>query len=513
MQEPPVFPSAISPGCSERRFALAVVLVSTAIFVVLVPLAKVQLAPAPAFIPIYQSALVINDMITAVFLFAQFNISRCRALLWLACGYLFTAVMASIHMLTFPGLFSPTGLLGAGPQTTAWLYIFWHGVFPLLVIAYALHRDQGHSATRTYVDVLWSIGAVLIAAGGFTVAATVGHDALPAIMAGNHYTSSTIFIVTSTWLLSLAALVALSRRRPESVLDLWLMVVMCAWVFDIALSAVLNAGRYDLGFYAGRIYGLLATSFVLVVLLSGYGRNYARLVELNESDRRKSAELERLTTTDQLTGIANRRAFDAALVQEWRRSLRHKTPLCLILVDVDFFKRYNDGYGHVAGDQCLRMVAEALAGNARRAGEMAARYGGEEFAVLLPQTDLDEAHRLAQRICEAVRTLAIPHSGSEVAPHVTISAGTASALLTVAAETEGRPLPDDGVPAEAERASPTLLVKAADQALYAAKAAGRDRVMSAPTGDGAREAKERRTAENELSKGVAPAWAKIARAF
>lgn len=143
---------------------------------------------------------------------------------------------------------------------------------------------------------------------------------------------------------------------------------------------------------------------------------------------------------------------------------------------------------------------------------MAARYGGEEFAVLLPHTDLDDAHHLAQRMCEAVRTLAIPHSGSEVAPHVTISAGTASALLTVAAETEGRPLPDDGVQAEAERASPTLLVKAADQALYAAKAAGRNRVMSAPTGDAAREAKERRTAESELSKGVAPAWAKIARA-
>jgi diguanylate cyclase (GGDEF)-like protein len=489
MREPPAFPSAISPGRGERRFALAVVLVSTIIFVILVPLAKVPLAPSPAFIPIYQSALVINDLITAVFLFAQFNISRCRALLWLACGYLFTAVMASIHVLSFPGLFSPTGLLGAGPQTTAWLYMFWHGGFPLMVIAYALHRDQGHSAPRAYIDVLWSVGAVLVAAGGLAVAATIGHDALPAIMSGNNYTPTMILVVSSTWLLSLAALVALSRRRPESVLDLWLMVVMCAWIFDIALSAVLNAGRYDLGFYAGRIYGLLATSFVLVVLLSGYGRNYARLIKLNESGRRKAVELERLATADSLTGIANRRAFEEALDQEWRRTLRHRTPLSLILIDVDFFKRFNDAYGHVAGDHCLQQVAQALAGNARRAGEMAARYGGEEFAVLLPHTDLDDAHRLAQRMCEAVRQLRIPHEQSEVASHVTISAGVASALLVLAGEAEG------------ERASPTLLIKTADQALYGAKAAGRNQVMSTRHGNGSRRTEEWEAADAERSWG------------
>jgi diguanylate cyclase (GGDEF)-like protein len=504
MREPPAFPSAISPGRSERCFALAVVLVSTAIFVVLVPLAKVPLPQSSAFVPIYQSALVINDLITAVFLFAQFNISRCRALLWLACGYLFTAVMASIHMLTFPGLFSPTGLLGAGPQTTAWLYMFWHGGFPLMVIAYALHRHQGHSASRAYIDVLWSVGAVLVAAGGLAIAATIGHDALPAIMAGNNYTPAMIFVVTSTWLLSLVALMVLSQRRPESVLDLWLMVVMCAWTFDIALSAVLNGGRFDLGFYAGRIYGLLATSFVLVVLLSGYGRNYARLIKLNESDRRKAAELERLATADALTGIANRRAFEEALDQEWRRTLRHRTPLCLILIDVDFFKRFNDAYGHVAGDQCLRAVAETLARNARRAGEVAARYGGEEFAVLLPHADLDDAHRLAQRMCEAVRQLGIPHKQSEVASHVTISAGVASALLVLAGD----------FPVEAERASPTLLIKAADQALYGAKAAGRNQVMSGRPGDGGKKTEERPTEErqaagDERPRAAEPSWGEV----
>jgi hypothetical protein len=110
----------------HQRLAVATVLFSLLIFIAAIPFAHVQLPPVWPFMPIYQSALVINDLITAVILFSQFNILRMRALLVLACGYLFTAVIAAIHLLTFPGLFSATGLLGAGPQTTAWLYMVWH---------------------------------------------------------------------------------------------------------------------------------------------------------------------------------------------------------------------------------------------------------------------------------------------------------------------------------------------------------------------------------------------------
>ena len=107
------------------------------------PFAKVPLPPVVAFIPIYQTAQVINDLITAVLLFGQYGILRTRGLLVLGGGYLFTAFIAIAHTLSFPGLFAPTGLLGAGPQSTAWLYMFWHAGFPLLVIAYAiLDRDS-----------------------------------------------------------------------------------------------------------------------------------------------------------------------------------------------------------------------------------------------------------------------------------------------------------------------------------------------------------------------------------
>ena len=128
-----------------------------------------------------------------------------------------------------------------------------------------------------------------------TFLATAGQQSLPAIMQGNRYTPAMIGVVSSVWVLSLVALVVLWRRRPHTVLDLWLMVVMCAWVFDVALSAVFNAGRFDLGFYAGRIYGLLASSFVLLVLLLENGTLYGRLAESHEKHASTCASCTRST--------------------------------------------------------------------------------------------------------------------------------------------------------------------------------------------------------------------------
>jgi signal transduction histidine kinase len=289
------FLSTIPATPGERRLALAVVAISTLVFFALVPFAKLPLAKQWAFIPIYQSALIVNDLITAVLLFGQYRILHQRALLILANGYLFTAFIAALHMLTFPGLFSPTGLLGAGAQSTAWIFMFWHGVFPLFVIGYALLKsrapEQSMESKPMRYAVLLSVSAVAALVGAFIVVATLGHDFLPAIMIGGHYTPIMIFVVSSVWTLSVLALIVLWRRRPRSVLDVWLMVVMIAWLFDIALAAVLNGGRFDLGFYAGRIYGLMAASFVLMVLLLENGMLYARLVDTHERERRKTEEL------------------------------------------------------------------------------------------------------------------------------------------------------------------------------------------------------------------------------
>ena len=283
-----VFLSILPAQGRERRVALGVVLASLAISLAAAPFAKVQLARVDAFIPVYESALTFNDLITAVLLFGQFSILRSRGILLLACAYLFTGLMVTAHMLSFPGLFAEGGLLTGGPQTTAWLYFFWHSVFPLLVMCYALLPRAGTDPEMKMAPrnaILAGIATVAAAAGAFAALTTAGHDLLPLVMDGNHYTPAITAVVSTVWLLSLVALGLLWRRRPHSVLDLWLMVVLCAWLCEVALATVLNAGRFDLGFYAGRIFGFASTSFVLVVLLLETRALYARLAQSLEAER------------------------------------------------------------------------------------------------------------------------------------------------------------------------------------------------------------------------------------
>ncbi len=279
--------SMLPAGPRERRFAVAVVLLSLAVFIAAAPFASLPLPRVAAFIPGYGAALVVNDLITTALLFGQFTITRSRALLVLASGYLFTALMAIAHALTFPDLFAESGLLGGGTQTTAWLYMFWHGGFPAAVAGYALLEKgaDGRTSIPAPAAIAFSAAVVLALVSALTALATIGEALLPNIMQGNAYTPAMIFVVATVWSLSLLALLILFVRRSHSVLDLWLKVVLCAWLCDVALSAILNAGRFDLGFYVGRLYGLSAASFVLIVLLLETIALYARLARSLEAER------------------------------------------------------------------------------------------------------------------------------------------------------------------------------------------------------------------------------------
>ena len=173
--------------------------------------------------------------------------------------------------------------------------------------------------------------------------------------------------------------------------------------------------------------------------------------------------LEQLAMLDSLTDIPNRRRFAEVYEQEWRRCMRERAPLSLIVVDVDLFKAYNDTYGHAAGDEVLRRTAGALRDALRRPGDFVARYGGEEFVILLPGIDMDGAMALAEQARAGIEALDIPHAVSTVAARVTISQGGATCRPA-----EGNTEPD--------------LFRLADSYLYVAKHAGRNRVAWAPTG-------------------------------
>ena len=288
---------------AQRRLALAIVILSAAAFIPAVPFARLPLAKVPAFIPSYEAALALSDLITAVLLFGQFARLRTTALLALASGYLYDALIIVPHAFTFPGVFSPTGLLGAGSQTTAWLYCFWHAGFPLFVLLYGVLGWRGEKRVRGAAGPIIAAAVAGVAAlvGGLTLLTTIGHDLLTVIIVNGDYSLLVSKGVSpALWLLSLLALIVIWRKREHSVLDLWVGVVLCAWLLDIALSAVVGSSRYDLGWYAGRTYGLLAVTFVLTVLLvetnSLYGRLERSLDDLEDRHRaleQSTVELER----------------------------------------------------------------------------------------------------------------------------------------------------------------------------------------------------------------------------
>jgi len=318
--------STLQPSPDQRRAALGVGAISALMFVFLAPFAKVPLRESVGFLAAYQSAFAAFDLITAVLLFAQYRILRSRALLLLAAAYVFSALMSTAHAMSFPGLFAAAGVFG-GPQTTAWLYFLWHATFPLFIVGYTLYKDRAARSANgnARTGILCAIGAAItIAAVAILIASG---DMLPEVMLGNSDHHSKLVVAIIAWLSPLGALWQLWRARPHTVLDLWVMVVLCVWTADIALAALLNGARFDVGWYAGRVYGLLASGFVLAVLLVENSVLYARLAEkhaqLEETSRQRSAYAEALgeALDDLEAANGDLRAFVASLAHDLQQPI------------------------------------------------------------------------------------------------------------------------------------------------------------------------------------------------
>jgi len=217
-----------------------------------------------------------------------------------------------------------------------------------------------------------------------------------------------------------------------------------------------NSGKITFAFLIVLLFFLaLNTMYLRRAVKQRTSELEAKETELQHLNK----ELEQLSLLDSLTGIGNRRMFDQVLDREWFRAQRDKHPISIMLIDVDFFKPYNDNYGHQQGDHCLQQVAHILNGITHRSSDLCARYGGEEFVILLPDVDSTNAHRLAELCRMNVADAAIPHVHSKVGDVVTISIGVSTAIPMVGSD-------------------PTSLIKAADILLYKAKENGRNRVES-----------------------------------
>jgi signal transduction histidine kinase len=308
------FPAlAPAPRPAQRR-AVAISIALFVGFCAILPFSRVASARIAAFIPIYKTTFALICLVSGGFLLFGFRRSRLSAALVLANGYLFTSLIVISQGLTFPGLFSRGGLLGGGTQSSAWLDVFRQAGLPLFAIGYALlnRRDDGAEPLRTGARADVVAAGVVAVVCLLTILATAGHRLLPRIVVGDRYTTQMLAVGGAVLLIDLAALAVLGARHRYSVLDLWLLVVLWAWLFDVALGTVGSAGHFDLGFYVGPLYGLFGVSVVPVVLLVEASRIAGQLdaaIALAEErnaalarSREELARAQRLEAIGQLTG-------------------------------------------------------------------------------------------------------------------------------------------------------------------------------------------------------------------
>ncbi|GGW55115.1 GGDEF domain-containing protein [Alishewanella tabrizica] len=440
-----------------KHHQLAALIIASVLLVIalcLAPFLHVVLPEVKPFLPIYATCMVLLEGLTAYLLLSHFIANRLLYFGAVAAAYLFMLPLVIIQLMVFPGVFSPSGLLNAGTQSAVWIWVFWHGGFPAIILLTLLTERRGVQLQAAGNNLLWVWGFLLVplALGlVFALFATWHSDLLPTLIDANNYQQllhSPYAIIV--WLVNILALLCLIRRsQVGGIMPVWLSLALFASLLDVTLT-LLAGQRYSVGWYAARVSSTFSATIILGVLLWEMNRLYRDV-------QKDNVQLYQLTMLDALTGCFNRRYLDKRLSQELAIAARQQNCLALLILDVDYFKRFNDTYGHLAGDQCLQQVASVMRDTLQRPADFVARYGGEEFVIVLPDTDVTGAMQVAERIRQLVQQMSI--SIDNTAVHVTASLGVA--------------VSDDGHILAAD------LIQQADLALYQAKAQGRNQVQLA----------------------------------
>jgi signal transduction histidine kinase len=352
-REPQVLAN-IPPSIGQRRTARVLVLALLAILAVTWPFATVKLPEIGAFVPSLAAALFVSDCVTAVLLFGQFAILRQRALLIIANGYLFSALIVVAHALAFPGAFSRSGLFGAGLQSAVWLYWFWHAGLPLAIIGYALAKntDRAISARLARLAISSSIAATIALVIGLFWFVTQHHDVLPVTFVDVKPLSLFRRIVGGVVILVLGGIALwLLWARRRTLLDEWLMVALCALLIEVALASVLSGDRYTVSWYAGRFYQLVTATVVMAVLLVEMTTLYADIARSNMLLRREREA--RLMTGD---------AVAASIAHEVRQ------PLTAMVTTADAGLRFLDR--SVPNLDKAKEAFKRIVGDGHRAGAL-----------------------------------------------------------------------------------------------------------------------------------------------
>lgn len=450
--------SDIAPLVSQQAHRRAARLVSTLLVLTAVsiyPFLSFTLPEIAPFLPAYGTAVILLEGITAYLLLSQFATRRNVFPGFVAAAYLSLIPLVIVQLLVFPGVFTPTGLLNAGPQSAVWIWVFWHGLFPALMLLACFAERFIKTKQVNYTDLkFWLFGFVLAPlclSLSLALFATWGSHLLPQLIASNSYQQllHSPYALLVWGMNAFALYVMWMRARHENVLYIWLSVALLASLIDVSLTLFAGA-RFSLGWYAARISSSVSSMVLLGALLWEVNRLYI-------STQRANEQLYQQSVRDTLTGLFNRRYLESQLAVQIDHAKRYNEPLCLLVLDVDHFKAFNDRYGHVMGDQCLIEVAKQLQQTLHRPADFVARFGGEEFVVVLPYTNAEGGFSVAEQLRLHIQQARLEYQGQVLS--VTASIGLA-------------------VLQHNEDSAQSLLI-AADKALYQAKAAGRNCVKAA----------------------------------
>jgi diguanylate cyclase (GGDEF)-like protein len=426
------------------RYGLGLVVAA----LIVTPVASVELGVSYPLFAMLLAAAIMATAITALLLLMQARTLQSVPMAVLGAGFAFASATMAPYAMSYRGMFPSLGpALGIGSNAHGYLWFLWQSELLVALLAYQWLRlaERNDAAARARGRLV--IAALAIAYVVLTPLA-LWLPVLPTTVEDGRWTPVlATFMAPIVALLAAASVIETFRSRQRTnVLDAWIAIVALGVIVALYLTAV-GVSPFTIGWYASRVVVLLATSAVLAVLLLQAARLHADLIE-------RAEVLEGEAHTDTLTGLPNRRRFDEEFARAFGSAIRRSSPISVAIIDIDYFKNYNDALGHQAGDEALRSIAEAIAESVERSGDFAARYGGEEFVVILEDTTLGGAAGVGERIRSAVLDAGInaPDGG-----RLSVSVGVAARL--------------PGSTGEA-------LLRQADAALYDAKNAGRNRVSS-----------------------------------
>lgn len=409
---------------------------------------KASLWPiVPGFIAICGIVIFFASLQTAFLLYSQSKLNLDSGISILACGYLWISFLALARTLFLPGILFSVQSFPENTQIAAWLWIIWHVIFPLCVIFYCLVNLGKISFSYRFLQ--WVFRTVPFIISLLIIVLIQVEDLLPSLIIGGNYDA----IYLDYFILSLAvvsfAFLTLSRGLNNRQ-DLWLILAVTVHGFDV-FYGILGSARYSMGWYMGMISSVISSSIILSIFIY-------EIFSIAQSKSQENLYLKDMSEMDPLTGIANRRKFNRMFENLWQLSLRQQKSLCLILIDIDHFKLYNDSFGHPSGDRCLIKIARALSLIPKRKTDFTTRMGGEEFAILLYGVSEKIGNQIAEETRKAVELLGIPHLDPPFL-YVTISVGCGTVIADATS-------------------SPEEFFNQVDQALFKAKAGGRNRVKS-----------------------------------